>query len=46
MELIEMKAMAYDLIARLELLQKELKEINSLILKKMQADESNVPGNI
>jgi len=39
-----MKADAYDLIARIELLQKELKEINSLILKKMKEDESNVPG--
>jgi len=44
MELIAMKAAAYDLIARIELLQKELKEINSLILKKMKEDESNVPG--
>lgn len=43
MDLVSLKAHAYDLIAKLELLQKELKEVNALILEKMQKenDESN-----
>lgn len=38
MELLSLKARAYDLIAKLELLQKELKEVNALILEKMQKE--------
>jgi hypothetical protein len=43
MDLVTLKAKAYDLIAKLELLQKELKEVNALILEKMQKEneESN-----
>ena len=41
MELIEMKAMAYDLIAKIELMQRELKKINDHILNKMNEDGSN-----
>jgi hypothetical protein len=40
MELISLKARAYDLIAKLELLQKELKEVNTLILEKMQKENA------
>jgi hypothetical protein len=40
MELISLKARAYDLIAKLELLQKELKEVNALILEKMQKESA------
>ena len=40
MELISLKARAYDLIAKLELLQKELKEVNALILEKMQKENA------
>lgn len=41
MELMEMKARAYDLIARIELMQRELKQLNDEILKKLNADGSN-----
>lgn len=43
MNLIEMKSMAYDLIAKIELMQKELRELNAKILEAMQKenDESN-----
>jgi hypothetical protein len=37
---MEMKARAYDLIARIELMQRELKKLNDEILKKMNQDES------
>jgi hypothetical protein len=40
MELVTLKAAAYDLIARIELLQKELKEVNALILEKMQKENA------
>ena len=40
MELIEMKSRAYDLIAKIELLQKELKELNNAILKELQKNET------
>jgi hypothetical protein len=39
MELVEMKARAYDLIARIEFMQKELKELNNEILKQLQKNE-------
>lgn len=41
MELISLKARAYDLIAKLELLQKELKEVNALIVEKMQKENED-----
>lgn len=40
MNLIEMKSMAYDLIAKIELLQRELKELNAKILEAMQKENS------
>ncbi len=39
-ELTSLKAKAYDLIAKLELLQKELKEVNAAILEKMQKENA------
>jgi hypothetical protein len=38
MTLIEMKAAAYDLLANLEHLQKQLQEINQKIAQKLQED--------
>jgi hypothetical protein len=38
MELIELKAAAYDLLANLEHLQKQLQEINQKIAQKLQED--------
>jgi hypothetical protein len=40
-DLTSLKAKAYDLIAKLELLQKELKEVNAAILEKMQKEKTS-----
>ncbi len=40
MTLIEMKAQAYDLLANLEHLQKQLHEINQKIAQKLQEDQA------
>ena len=40
MELIELKAQAYDILSNLEYLQKQLQEVNQLIAKKMQEEKS------
>ena len=41
MTLIEMKAQAYDLLANLEHLQKQLQEINQKIAQKLQDDQND-----
>jgi len=41
MTLIEMKAAAYDLLANLEHLQKQLQEINQKIAQKLQEDQND-----
>lgn len=38
MDLVQMKASAYDLIAKIELMQRELKELNNKILESMQKE--------
>jgi hypothetical protein len=40
MELMELKAKAYDILSNLEYLQNQLKEVNQLIAKKIQEDQS------
>lgn len=40
MELIELKAAAYDLLANLEHLQKQLQEINQKIAQKLQEEKA------
>jgi hypothetical protein len=40
MELIEMKAQAYDLLANLEYIQKQLQEINQKIAQKLQEEKA------
>jgi hypothetical protein len=40
MELMEMKAQAYDLLANLEYIQKQLQEINQKIAQKMQDEKA------
>jgi hypothetical protein len=40
MELIELKAQAYDILSNLEYLQKQLQEINQKIAQKMQEEKS------
>jgi hypothetical protein len=40
MELIELKASAYDLLANLEHLQKQLQEINQKIAQKLQEEKA------
>jgi hypothetical protein len=40
MTLIEMKAAAYDLLANLEHLQKQLQEINQKIAQKLQEEKA------
>ncbi len=37
-ELTSLKARAYDLIAKIELMQKELRELNNKIMGKMQKE--------
>ena len=39
MELMELKAKAYDILSNLEYLQNQLKEVNQLIAKKIQEDQ-------
>jgi len=41
MTLIEMKSNAYDLIATIEHLQKQLQELNQEIAKKIQDEQAN-----
>jgi hypothetical protein len=41
MELMELKAQAYDLLANLEHLQKQLQEVNQLIAKKIQEEKTD-----
>lgn len=43
MSLVELKAKAYDLIAALEALQKELQGVNQLISEKLQ--QQNADGS-
>ena len=40
MELIELKAKAYDILSNLEYLQKQLQEVNQKIAQKMQEEKS------
>jgi hypothetical protein len=40
MELIELKAQAYDILSNLEYLQKQLQEVNQLIAKKIQEEKA------
>jgi hypothetical protein len=40
MELMELKAAAYDLLANLEHLQKQLQEVNQKIAQKMQEEKA------
>jgi hypothetical protein len=40
MDLISLKAAAFDLIAKIELMQSELKKLNGLILEKMQKENA------
>jgi hypothetical protein len=40
MELIELKAQAYDILSNLEYLQKQLQEVNQKIAQKMQEEKS------
>lgn len=40
MELIELKAQAYDILSNLEYLQKQLQEINQKIAQKMQEEKA------
>lgn len=42
MTLIELKASAYDCLAQIEYLQKQLQEINAKINEKLKNDESNL----
>jgi hypothetical protein len=39
MELMELKAAAYDLLVNLEHIQKQLQEVNQLIAKKIQEEK-------
>jgi len=41
MELMELKAKAYDILSNLEYLQNQLKEVNQLIAKKIQEDQKD-----
>ena len=38
---MELKAQAYDLLANLEHLQKQLQEVNQLIAKKIQEEKTD-----
>jgi hypothetical protein len=40
MELIELKAQAYDILSNLEYLQKQLQDVNQKIAQKMQEEKS------
>jgi len=40
MELIELKAQAYDILSNLEYLQKQLQEVNQKIAQKMQEEKA------
>jgi hypothetical protein len=40
MELIELKAQAYDILASIEYSQKQLQEINQKIAQKMQEEKA------
>jgi hypothetical protein len=40
MELMELKAAAYDLLVNLEHIQKQLQEVNQLIAKKIQEEKA------
>jgi len=40
MNLIELKAQAYDILSNLEYLQKQLQEINQKIAQKMQEEKA------
>lgn len=44
MELVELKAKAYDILAQIEYLQKMLQEINQQISAKMQEEEAKKGG--
>jgi hypothetical protein len=41
MNVTELKAKAYDLLANIEYLQKQLQEVNQQIAEQMQKDENN-----
>jgi hypothetical protein len=41
MELMELKAKAYDILSNLEYLQKQLQEVNQLIAKKIQEEKTD-----
>jgi hypothetical protein len=41
MNLIELKAQAYDLLAQLEYIQKQLQEVNLKIAEEMKKNEDN-----
>jgi uncharacterized protein involved in exopolysaccharide biosynthesis len=41
MNLTELKAKAYDLLAQLEYLQKQLQEVNQKIAEEMKQNEGN-----
>lgn len=41
MNVTELKAKAYDLLANIEYLQKQLVEVNQQIAEQMQKDENN-----
>jgi len=41
MNLTELKASAYDLLAQLEYLQKQLQEVNQKIAEEMKQNEGN-----
>ena len=40
MELIELKAQAYDILSNLEYLQKQLQEVNQKIAQKLQEEKA------
>jgi hypothetical protein len=40
MTLVEMKAAAYDLLAKLEYFQKQLQEVNQQIAEELQKDKN------
>ena len=44
-EINELKARAYDIIAALEQLQRELQAVNAEIAKKTQEQKTDEPGN-